>query len=924
MTKKFKKIFAAALLAVAFVFALRAAIPNEGSSIVLNVTEQAKLWDFSGNYSESIEVNGVIVDLQFDLLHNEDGTISGGGTARVEGIDEASGEEMSMAAEFNVSGKVSTAGLLTRLEIKLESEQSDDSNQLALNLAIKAELDKDGEVTSTISGNLSVAGDQPKQLDIPANTELGIMLPDEMDGSWEFGVDNITGEGHEFSGNGYVTLSNGRRLELAANLTHKSSFDNNETIDTFTINFTYQNTVLSPMSNSIPLTVVAIVRSFGHPEYDENNGDYNDDMVEVKSFKGNLLGQAFNSVSDPATAPPEITTQPIEQTVAEGGKVTFMVAATGAAPLKFEWMKDGSPISGATMATYVIAKALTSHAGDYSVKVSNNTEFTDTSVEVSLTVTMAKPVITKQPAGSTVAEGGTANLSVTATGSELTYQWFKDGTELSDKTDATLTLSEVEMVSAGDYTVTVANEGGEAESKVAIIKVKTLPPKITTQPLTQSAAVGDDSVEFSVVATGKNLEYQWKKNGTLIENGTEDTLTLSDISSADAGSYTVTVSNSGGTVTSKPAKLTVLAPPEITTQPIEQTVAEGGKVTFIVAATGTAPLKFQWMKGGSPISGATKATYVIAKALASHAGDYSVKVSNDIDFTVSDEVSLEVTIPKPVITKQPLGSTVAEGGTAKLSVTAKGSELTYQWFKDGTELSDETDATLTLSEVEMDSAGEYTVIVTNDGGEVESKVAKIIVKTLPPKITTQPLAQSAAVGDDSVEFTVEATGGDLEYQWKKNGTAIEDATEDTLTLSDISSADAGSYTVTVSNSGGTVTSKAAKLTISLAPTSLEGYSVTCRPTKYTGAWAGSSKEDNDVSFDESNISDDGYEYSYEYEKTSATAGTVLWVREDRNTLITVKITFKTATSGSYTVKATDLDTGKIVATETGTFFDANK
>ena len=832
MTKKFKKIFAAALLAVAFVFALRAAIPNEGSSIVLNVTEQAKLWDFSGNYSESIEVNGVIVDLQFDLLHNEDGTISGGGTARVEGIDEASGEEMSMAAEFNVSGKVSTAGLLTRLEIKLESEQSDDSNQLALNLAIKAELDKDGEVTSTISGNLSVAGDQPKKLDIPANTEFGVLLPDGMDGSWEFGVDNITGEGHEFSGNGYVTLSNGRRLELEANLTHKSSFDNNETIDTFTINFTYQNTVLSPMSTSIPLTVVAIVRAF---DGQESNGD-NDDMVEVKSFKGNLLGQAFSSVFDEATAPPEIT---------------------------------------------------------------------------------------KQPAGSTVAEGGTAKLSVTAKGSELTYQWFKDGIELSDEISATLTLPNVKMESEGDYTVIVTNAGGEAVSIVAKIKVKILPPKITTQPLTQSAAVGG-SVEFSVVATGKNLEYRWKKNGTHIENGTEDTLTLSDISSADAGSYTVTVSNSGGAVTSKPAKLTVLAPPEITKQPLEQTVAEGGKVTFSVEATGTAPLKFQWMKGGSPISGATKATYVIAKALASHAGDYSVKVSNDIDFTVSDEVSLEVTIPKPVITKQPLGSTVAEGGTAKLSVTAKGSELTYQWFKDGTELSDETDATLTLSEVEMDSAGEYTVIVTNDGGEVESKVARIIVKTLPPKITTQPLAQSAAVGDDSVEFTVEATGGDLVYQWKKNGTAIEDATEDTLTLSDISSADAGSYTVTVSNSGGTVTSKAAKLTISLAPTSLEGYSVTCRPTKYTGAWAGSSKEDYDVSFDESNISYDGYEYSYEYEKTSATAGTASWIEEDENASLTIKITFKTATSGSYTVKATDLDTGKIVATETGTFFDANK
>ena len=149
-------------------------------------------------------------------------------------------------------------------------------------------------------------------------------------------------------------------------------------------------------------------------------------------------------------------------------------------------------------------------------------------------------------------------------------------------------------------------------------------------------------------------------------------------------------------------------------------------MTFIVVATGTAPLKFQWMKGGSSISGATKATYIIAKALAGHAGDYSVKVSNNSAVIVtSDEVSLTVTIPKPVITKQPLGSTVAEGGTAKLSVTAKGSGLTYQWFKDEEVLSGETSATLTLLEVVMDFAGDYTVTVTNDGGEAESKVAII-------------------------------------------------------------------------------------------------------------------------------------------------------------------------------------------------------
>src|SRR2546422_2254966 len=82
--------------------------------------------------------------------------------------------------------------------------------------------------------------------------------------------------------------------------------------------------------------------------------------------------------------------------------------------------------------------------------------------------------------------------------------------------------------------------------------------------------------------------------------------------SDECGRLPVVVSNSAGSVTSNAATLTVNAavvPPSITTQPTSQTVTAGQSATFSVAASGTAPLSYQWRKNGTAISGATSASY---------------------------------------------------------------------------------------------------------------------------------------------------------------------------------------------------------------------------------------------------------------------------------------------------------------------------
>jgi pectate lyase/pectin methylesterase-like acyl-CoA thioesterase len=192
-----------------------------------------------------------------------------------------------------------------------------------------------------------------------------------------------------------------------------------------------------------------------------------------------------------------------------------------------------------------------------------------TITNISVTTTPALPTITAQPSFTggatslTVGAGGQATLSVTASGQGLSYQWKKDGTDISGATSSSLALTNLQVADTGAYTVVVTNSAGSVTSAAASLTVTSGPvdpaPVINTHPASQAANNGTN-VAFTVAVTGNNLAYQWKKNGVDIAGATGGTLNLSSVQASDAGSYTVAVSNGGGSVTSNAATLTVLSP----------------------------------------------------------------------------------------------------------------------------------------------------------------------------------------------------------------------------------------------------------------------------------------------------------------------------------------------------------------------------
>jgi len=171
-------------------------------------------------------------------------------------------------------------------------------------------------------------------------------------------------------------------------------------------------------------------------------------------------------------------------------------------------------------------------------------------------------------------------------------------------------------------------------------------------------------------------------------------------------------------------------PPVIVTQPTNKTVLVGATATFSVSASGTQPLAYQWNFNGTNILGATNILLVLTNVQPVQAGTYIVQVSNVAGLTNSFNAILTVNT-SPSITTQPTNMVVIRGSNATFNVIAAGSTpLIYQWNFNGTNVAAATNSSLTLTNVQLNQAGNYAVSVTNLFGSILSSNATLTVNPL--------------------------------------------------------------------------------------------------------------------------------------------------------------------------------------------------
>ena len=270
----------------------------------------------------------------------------------------------------------------------------------------------------------------------------------------------------------------------------------------------------------------------------------------------NVAGSATSSVvALTVMIPPSFTVQPTNQIIVAGSNVTINVLASGTAP-KVQWYSNNVSLSGATNMSLTFANVSTNYTGNY-FAVSTNLVGSATSSVAALTV-LVRPAITQQPASQVAGTGSSVTFGVTATGSQLSYQWRSNGVNVAGANATNLTLNAVQTNYSGNYSVTITNLVGSVTSSVAVLAVYA-PPMIVVQPTNQIAVAGSN-VMASVVATGTQLTFKWYSNNVLLAGAVSPSLLFPNASTNISANYKVVVANPVGAVTSAVAALSVLDP----------------------------------------------------------------------------------------------------------------------------------------------------------------------------------------------------------------------------------------------------------------------------------------------------------------------------------------------------------------------------
>jgi autotransporter-associated beta strand protein/YVTN family beta-propeller protein len=406
-----------------------------------------------------------------------------------------------------------------------------------------------------------------------------------------------------------------------------------------------------------------------------------------------------------ASGPPVITSQPQNVTVSPGSPATFTVGAAGPGALAYQWQKNAVNLAGATTNNFTIANAQTNDAGGYRAIVTNSFGSVTSTVAM-LTVTPLGPitnglVVYLNFDNNLNAQAGTTNNGAIYSGGAMNGPRYKGGvigqaaafanTASGGQTeDWAVSLGDLERIYSNSFTVSLwvrttntgdgalmGNKDWTSGANVGWVISSLDPKNVNWNAIAGTRRDVDLNPPFS--------DGNWHHIAVVFDRVANQVISYvdgnaantSDISpsgtaSFNAGFSTLVGSSGNGTYSGAgdvddlgiwtralPANeasaiyhagligqpLTTAVPgqfPAITGQPSSLTVGVGATATFMVAASGTGPLNYQWRLNGANIAGATGATLVIPSVSAANQGIYTVLVSNGSGASLSAGATLTV------------------------------------------------------------------------------------------------------------------------------------------------------------------------------------------------------------------------------------------------------------------------------------------
>ncbi len=449
--------------------------------------------------------------------------------------------------------------------------------------------------------------------------------------------------------------------------------------------------------------------------------------------------------------------------ISAGGATTFcsggsvvLIATTGTGST-YVWYRNGAVVSGATSSSYTATLA-----GSYTVRRTVS-GCAATSSAVTVTVTAGPSVSLTAGGATTFCSGGSVVLNAT-TGTGSTYVWYRNGAVVSGATAASYTAT-----LTGSYTVQRTVSGCSGTSSALMVTV-TAGPSVSITAGGPTAFCTGGSVVLNAT-TGTGSTYTWYRDGSTISGATASSYTATL-----AGSYTVRRTLSGCSATSSAVAVTLGTAPATTITPNGPTnFNSGGSVALY--ATWTSGSTFIWYRNGTAITGSTASNTITATT----GGSYTVV--RTISGCSSTSPAVVVVVGSgSAVTITPNGPTSFCTGANVVLTASTVSGATYQWRRNGTNITGATSSSYTAS-----LAGGYTVVRTVSGTSSTSSQVTVTVSALPV------LSMSASPANGTV--SVSASGGTVPYTYAWSTTPAQTTATANVTAS-------GTYNVSVTTAAG--------------------------------------------------------------------------------------------------------------------------
>jgi hypothetical protein len=529
---------------------------------------------------------------------------------------------------------------------------------------------------------------------------------------------------------------------------------------------------------------------------------------------------AVQNVNDAPTGLPLITgTATEDQTLT--ADISTLADIDGLGTLNYQWLRDGSAISGATSSTY------TASDPDVGSQISLRITYTDGHGTVE-TLTSA-PTLTvtgfnDTPAGLPIIQGTIReNQTLTANTSGISdddglgtfsYQWIRNGSNITGATAATYTTGDADVGTTLSVRVTYNDDQGTTESltSASTASVQNVNDAPSGSLLINGVLREAETLTANVSGIADNdglgtFSYQWLRNGSTISGATGTTYNTTNVDVGTNLAVRITYTDGQGTVETVTSAATT-AIQNINDAPNGQPIISGvatedqsltADVSGISDDDGLGTFSYQWLRNGSSISGATSSTYALTDADVG--ATLSVRVRYTDGHGTQESLTSSSTTIVTGINDNPVGLPVIQGTVREdQTLTASTSGVSdadglgtigYQWLRNGSVISGANSSTYVTGDADVGTNLSVRISYTDNQGTTETltSASTTAVQNVNDLPTGLPVLSGVFEEDQTLTASIAGISdieglGVLNYQWLRNGSVISGATSATYSTTD--------------------------------------------------------------------------------------------------------------------------------------------